>query len=250
MIPGDSVTRTVVAKISGTSPMFLPGLLVVKVVEGVAAYPVEPKLIETAERGEVGGSRTESVTLVAEGGGAGEEMPVSVEWYNLGTGKIETASVEGFAIAVDGPPVSSSEPRDWKMIVLAGLAALVAAFVVGWLLRRIAPGLSRLWSERTAAWLASEGHAYAKLRRVVAKRDHAALRPALDLWAGRAAGPDPREVPQLQAALTALGKARYGPAAPSSEMDAWGEISGAITTLRNTRRVRFRLASPLPSLNT
>lgn len=44
MVPGDSVIRTVTAKVRGTSPMFLPDLLSPTAVDGVAAYPDEPVL--------------------------------------------------------------------------------------------------------------------------------------------------------------------------------------------------------------
>jgi hypothetical protein len=37
------------------------------------------------------GSRTERVVLVAEGGGGGEVPPISLDWYDLQTGKVETA---------------------------------------------------------------------------------------------------------------------------------------------------------------
>jgi hypothetical protein len=54
MAPGDSVTRAVVATVSGTSPMFLPDLLVPVVVDGIASYPDEPwsppKKLDRSER--------------------------------------------------------------------------------------------------------------------------------------------------------------------------------------------------------
>ena len=127
MVPGDSVVRTVTATIRGTPPMFLPPLIAASPVEGVRAYPDEPVLAETSGRGVVSGTRTERVTYVAEGGGAGEIPAVTLDWYDLGSGEITTAAVDGFAIAVDGPPAAAAmaEPRDLRMMALWGAAVLL-----------------------------------------------------------------------------------------------------------------------------
>jgi MlrC C-terminus len=210
MAPGESVTRTVTARIRGTSPMFLPDLLPAMTVEGLAAYADEPALAEADDRGVLSGTRTERVTLVAEGGGSGEAPPVSLDWYNLKTGKVETATLEGFAISVDGPPARSAEPRDWRVIALTALAGALAVALALWLLRRLLPPLGRWVRARRADWLASEARAYARLRQVAKHRDHAALRPALDAWAAKVSGPDPRRDARLQDALRQLGAARYG----------------------------------------
>ena len=110
--------------------MFLPDLLPSVVVEGVAAYPDTPVVNETDERGIVGGVRTEATTYVAEGGGRGQAPAITFKWFNLGTGKVETATAEGFDIVVTGPPVRTLEQRDWRrraVVALAGLLALAIA---------------------------------------------------------------------------------------------------------------------------
>ncbi len=248
MKPGDSVTRTVTATVAGVSPMFLPGLLRAVSVTGVAAYPDEPAVAETDARGVVGGSRTERVTLVAEHGGGGELPPVAIDWFNLSTGQVETARVDGVAIAVDGPPARSAEPRDWRAIALAALAGLLALALLAWLLRRALPPLTRWLRARRAQRLASEAHAYALLRRAVARRDHAGLRPALDVWAGRLAGADPRLHPLVQAALTALGAARYGGGTAGDAAGAWRALAAALPAARRGAATA-RARAALPPLN-
>jgi hypothetical protein len=229
--------------------MFLPDLLATVAVEGVASYPAEPVLAETDERGEIGGSRTESVTLVAEGGGSGEMPTVRLDWYNLETGEVETASVEGFAIAVDGPPARTATPRDWSPLALGALAALAAIFAGVWLLRRVAPPFGRALATQRAVRLASEDHAFRELRRAVDRRDNAALRPALDAWAGRVAGPDPRNDPRLRAALTSLGADLYGPGSPRDAEVAWQALEKTLAVVRDTSRSNDPVVSALPRLN-
>jgi hypothetical protein len=248
MVPGDSVTRTVTATIRGTSPMFLPDILPAMTVEGVAAYADEPVLEEADERGVLSGTRIERVTLVAEGGGSGEAPPVSLDWYNLESGEVETAAVEGFTIKVDGPPLRSAEPRDWRAIAFAALAGALALALGLWLLRWTVPPLGRWVRARHSDWLASEAHAYAELRRVARRRDHAALRPALDAWAAKLPGPDPRRHPLLQDALTGIGAARYGRTAPGGTTAAWRRLLSALSEVRHTPRAP-RGATALPPLN-
>lgn len=247
MVPGDSVVRTVTATIRGTSPMFLPPLVATNPIEGVRAYPDEPVVEEKSERGIVSGTRTERVTYVAEGGGQGEAPAVTLGWYDLGAGAVETAEVSGFAIAVEGPPAARAEPRDWRMLALWAAGATVALLAFVLVLRRVLPLARRALVARRAAWLASEAHAFRTLMHVVARRDHAALRPALDLWATRVRPADPRRDRRLSDALLALGAARYGPGRVD-EAAAWGHLAGALENVRHTA-APHRRSLALPPLN-
>ena len=248
MKPGDSVKRTVTARVSGTSPMFLPDLLPSVVVEGIAAYPDTPIVNEKEERGVVGGVRTEAATYVAEGGGRGQAPAITLKWFNLGSGKIETATVEGFDIVVTGPPARTLEQRDWRRIAVSGLAGLLALVIAAMLLRRTWPQVTRWYEEGRAAWLASEPYAYARLRRTVARHDHASLRPALDEWAQRFENADPRLDHTITTALLGLGKERYGATREGGEADAWKALAAALPQVRRAMRSGRRTSS-LPPLN-
>lgn len=248
MEPGDSATRTVTVEVEGVSPMFLPDLLTPVAIEGVATYPDEPLIAETETRGTVSGTRGESVTLVAEGGGRGELPAISLDWYDLSAGRVRTASVEGIVVAVDGPPVRRDEPGDWRLvaaIAAGGLAAFVAALLVA---RRMLPPLGRWIAARRATWRASEAHAWRALRRAVARRDHACLRPALDLWAARTPGADPRRHARVRDALLSLGAARYRATASGDEAAAWRALAGVLPEARRDCRRTARM-KVLPPLN-
>ena len=247
MVPGDSLVLAVTAEISGTSPMFLPELLPAVELPGVAVYADDPILAETEERGVIGGSRTERVTFVAEAGGGGTVPGVSLDWYNLETGAVETASVDGFEVSVEGPPAGRAGSPPWRAIMATVLGAGIALLLAAALARRLWPPLRRWAGARRAEWLASETHAYRELRRVVARRDHAALRPALDRWSERVAGEDPRRDPRLRSAMTSLGAARYGGEVTEPE-DGWRALETVLPTLRRSRS-GHRTAAALPPLN-
>ena len=73
-----------------------------------------------------------------------------------------------------------------------------------------------------------------------------ALRPALDLWAERCHGHDPRRAPEVQAALIGIGAARYGSGAATP--DPWQVLD---TALRAERKLVTgqTLRPVLPPLN-
>ncbi|MGR3780364.1 MAG: hypothetical protein ACU0DT_03760, partial [Albimonas sp.] len=251
MAPGDALSVTLRATIAGASPMLLPPLADGGEIEGLAAYPDAPELVETEERGRLGGTRTERLSLLAEGGGAGELPAIALRWWDLDEGRIKVAEVPALAISVDGLPARSG-PADpaarLRLALLAG-AGLASLLLLVWLARRAAPPLRRRLAARRAARLASEGHAWGELQAVLRRRDAAALRPALDRWAARAPG-DPRAGPQVQAALLALGAARYGPRPPGEAAADWRALSAALAAARRRRAPGAAAAAGrLPPLN-
>lgn len=248
MAPGDSVTRTVTARIEGTSPIFLPTLLPAVVIEGVAAYPDEPVLSESDDRGVVSGIRTESVVYVAEGGGSGVAPPVSIAWYVLGTGKIERASLEGFPISIDGPPAWSGEPGDWRVLGIAAVAGLLFLGLGWWLLRRLFPLARRWMRRRRAARLDSETHAYHILNSAIARKDHSHLHAALDDWSGKVIGTDPRRQPEVRSALAALGASRYG-RERGDNAAGWRALRSALAHARRIPPRNPNIRGALPPLN-
>jgi hypothetical protein len=251
MVPGDSFTRTVTARISGTSPMFLPDLLPTHGIEGLAAYSDAPVIEESFDRGVLSGTRTESVTYVAEGGGSGAVPALALDWYDLDAGGVETATVDGFAVRVDGPPVRSAAQPDWRGIARAALLSLAAVAVLVPLVRRAVPRVRRGLERWHATRAATERHAFAAVRRAAAARDMSRLYPALEDWARKAGDPDPRRDAALSRALNDLGASRYGPAR-GGEAQAWRALADALPGARRSRRARGRadgLRANLPPLN-
>ncbi|QDY69616.1 BatD family protein [Qingshengfaniella alkalisoli] len=188
MTPGGTLKRIVTAHVDGVPPMFVPQLIVPQDLTGLASYPDEPSVDETDDRGVPGGTRTESVTYVAESGGGGVILDVSIDWYNTDTGNIETAVAEGFEIKVDGPPAMLVKDRDWRLIALIVVAGLVGLIILLLLGRRLMRPIRRWHDARHANYLASERFAWKELRQVIGERSYVGLFPALDSWADRMDG--------------------------------------------------------------
>ncbi|MGI1661962.1 hypothetical protein ACRDNQ_06960 [Palleronia sp. KMU-117] len=250
MVPGDSITRTITVEVAGVSPMFLPALLPPGEVAGLAAYPDTPVVEETENRGQLAGSRVESVTYVAEGGGSGTLPEVVLQWFDIDTGTVETARADAVAIAVDGPPAVLADPDGRLRLAMLAAAGVAFAALLALCLRLVLPSLRRRVAARRAARLASESHAWRALAHVVARRDHATLHPALDLWAARTEGRDPRRDPDVQKALATLGRARYGSGnePTTSPDDAWRALDGALRAVRRPANAGAHI-SALPPLN-
>jgi hypothetical protein len=246
MKPGDSVTRTVTARVEGTPSMFIPGLLPPADISGVAAYPAEPVTADTEERGTVTGTRTESVTYVAEGGGRGEVPPISLGWYDLAAGSVRTAMADGFAIAVDGPPVATGAERDWRAVAAGAVGLAVVLSLLALAAVRLAPAVRRRAGTWRASRVASEAYAWRRLRVVIGRRDIGSLHAALDLWAERIPGTDPRRRDDIEAALVGIGAARYG--AGATEDPSWAALARAVADARHDAR-RRPVRSALPPLN-
>jgi hypothetical protein len=246
--PGEGISRTVTANISGISPIYLPEMLTPGVIEGVAAYPAEPRITETEDRGVISGTRTEKIEYLAQSGGEGELPAVEIVWYNLETGTVETARLDPVTLNVDGPKaraaprLSPAQKALLSLAVLLGLAVLLAA------LRWISPRIAQTLQERQARKLASEGHAFRLLQKAIGARDYAATLQALDLWAGRSASPDPRQEPSVVEALAALGATRYA-VDPGQGADPWGGLAHAMSKAREARAASHSAHSELRALN-
>jgi len=243
---GDSLSLTVTAKIEGTSSMFLPPLVPGVTIEGVALYPSEPVLEDSDNRGKRAGRRTEEITLVAESGGAGTFPDIAVSWYNLSSGKVETATVEGFAIAVDAPKAASTAVSGREIAAYAVLSLVVFGLGAG-LWRVFAPRLRSWRADRRARYEASEAWAYASVKEAMRLRDMGRLFTAVDVWAARASI-DPREETELASALCALGALRYGQA-QGAETKAWAAVRAAFEATRKKTRTRRSADLTLPPLN-
>jgi hypothetical protein len=237
--PGDSLTRTITISITGASPFMLPQVQEVASITGLAAYPAEPALAERVEGDWLSGTRTESVTWVAESGGSGAVPPVTLRWFNLQTGEIETVRSEGFDLSVDAP-VARTRP-DLDGAAMARLVGIAVASMSGlYLIYRFAmPPVLSVLRARKEARLASADHAFHGVRREIRGRNYGHLAEALDQWNARVVQMDLMTDCDLRNALMALGAALHG-AQPSDAAREWSALDHAVVQVRTRVRTSHK----------
>lgn len=237
---GGAITRRLVADIAGTTPIMIPDLLPDFQDPLLRAYPKEPRFSETEDRGILSGQRTDEAAYVAQAGGHTQLPTVSVDWYNLTSQQVETASVDAVQLTLAPPP---RKPPSADVIVKA-LLWIVALCLLGWgLWRVLGPRLRDLRRERRARHVASATFALNQLKSALRARDLTRSYAALELWKSRST--DPTGAESLEQCLIRIGAHRYAQrATPASE-----DWSAALSAVGNLRNQRGHGAQDLPPLN-
>lgn len=242
---GDALTRTLSAKIDGTTPVMIPNLLPRPDEGPLRAYPDEPRVAESENRGVLSGTRTERVSYVAQTGGQAELPEITIQWYNLDRKKVETITLPGSAITIAAPP---APPPDSKVVAL-WLCSAMAAFSMLWLIwRRVGPVARRWRSERHAAWLASEPCAAKAVTDAIRDRQLSDVYAALDDWQAHY----PKQVvamhqADLAAKMQCIGAALYAEAAQNTA--DWSAVEPAFQTMRAAVKTSGQGQNRLPPLN-
>jgi len=239
--PGDSFSRTVTAKIQGSTVMFVPQLLNTSAPAGIAAYAATPTATDDGAGGrDDSGVREEKVTYVAGSPARGTLPAVELRWYDLDDGSIQTSVVEAVNIRVRGAPLTSRlSPGQWLFT-----AALLGA--VAWVLwQRLPPLIARLHKRRAAYQRARAADALRQLQLAAQRRDYsAALAAAVKLETR----PGYRDS-AIPNALLALGRARYGDTAATVSADPlWQQLERAVDTFAAKNQLH-RDRNTLPPLN-
>ncbi|MEM0949180.1 MAG: hypothetical protein AAGK37_17415 [Pseudomonadota bacterium] len=243
---GDAVERRIEATISGTTPILIPAILAPDTPGTLRAYTKEPRVSENEDRGVLSGQKVEAVTYLAVAPGAAQLPPVSVDWFNLETGAVETARVDGGSVEISGSPESPHERQpNWRtgMAILIGI--LVPILLICLFRRRIV----RTAATATARWRESERYAARQVKHAIRDRDLSRTLCAVDTWSVRVGFPLPRA---LQDALQDVGAARFAAAPSGHQTRAWSALPGAFKTARYialSKRRQAQTDSALPAMN-
>lgn len=246
---GGAVTRVVTISIEGTTPILLPSLMPALPATlphpPLRAYPKEPVVKESEQRGILSGSRAETTTYVAQSGGQVDLPAISLKWFNLESGKVETAKLGSASLSITAPPPPPPGLADYARWVAYGAGVLAIAWLFFRLIwPRIATGVRAL----TQKWRASEPYAARAMYEALRGKKLTALYPALDHWLGfypLIIGTDRQA---LDEALANIGAARFA-AASTGRAPSWQPARDAFSALRRAQRHGLKHPVALPRLN-
>lgn len=249
MVPGDAIRRSVTARIDGTTPILIPPLVPASEPGALRAYPDEPKVTETEDRGVLSGSRSETVSYVAQTGGVAVLPEISFDWFNLETGKVETAMLDAVSVMIMPPP---PPPPDPTQLAIRAAAVVMAAVMAVFAARRALPHLRRVASWLRRRWRASEWHAHRAVLDALCHRDTAGVLAALEYWRRHHPTLDRADRTRMEQALTPIGARRYGPSGGDAAASDWRDAEAAYGQVRDEIRRSERMARTsdgLPALN-
>ncbi|MDH3633337.1 MAG: BatD family protein [Gammaproteobacteria bacterium] len=207
LVAGEPITRSLTLVADGLTAAQLPELELARI-DGIKQYPDQPVLLNRRSNQGISGKREQKVALIPGAGGTYRVPEISLSWWNLESGKPETATIPAREISVNAaasvavaPPVTGQSIPEVAPPVAANnkfwlwLSLLLAC---GWL----SSGLYWWFKSRTSGSPDSRAveqpglrAARKQLRQACEADDPTHARHALLDW-GRALL-DPREVNNL-----------------------------------------------------
>ena len=252
--PGDSITRRVIVKVEGVSPLVIPKLIADVAEAGIAQYPKEPQVSESLSNSKLSGERREQSTYVVEAGGRYILPAIELRWFDLTSQKVETAKVNGIDLVSRGEPLPKEETKSWGRSGLwLGLGVITALLVYVCVVptRRF---VRRVYEDLVESYRKSEPCAYRQALSAMHTRDLPSSLQAIDLWNKRLPSTLPQEDKSLDAAMAALAAVRYSANSGLAvdERHLWESARHALKNSRSSRRTlrrHHRASRRLPPLN-
>lgn len=255
---GDSLTRVVTIKAESAPAMLLPPVAFAPV-DGLALYAAQPSTQESVDRrtDRLTATRVDTATYMMEKAGSYRLPAIEMRWWNVRSGRVETARLDAVDLQVaENPDAIRAPPAGAERV--AGLRRLRDAVTEHWLaaLACCAILLALLWAappavRRISAWhrrrraarLSSEPHAFRRVLAAGCGRDPrrfyfallawaARLEPAATVKSIRAASRSPafdKRVDAIEAGLFASSSGGTG-------LRSVGLLTGLITARRHLRR--------------
>lgn len=237
---GGAITRRLTAKIAGTTPLLVPELIPDMKDPLLSAYPKEPRITESEDRGVLSGQRVDEIVYLAQQGGQTQLPSVTIRWYNLDTNQVENIDIGAVELTL-APPEWQPPDADTIFRLLALAAGLT---LVLWALARfLGPRVTSWKQARRDRYQISSDFALDALRKALQAHDILMSYSALELWKLRSDTPD--MAIGLEEQLARIGAASYS-SRTGSKPEAW---AAALSELKVMKQTEHRARNLLPPLN-
>jgi hypothetical protein len=184
---GDAIKRRITLRAEDVSGMaFAP--LQYGEIAGVGIYPGEPAVDDSFARGDLAGSRLETVTYVFEQAGDVELPDVHLYWWDVGAEELQQIVLPGLSLSVIGGALAESgaergeEPQPYKRRAWLALLAVIIVVIA-------TLGFGSKLAERRAAWRKSRKERevvyFRQVRRSARSGDQRAVLRATMRWLDR-----------------------------------------------------------------
>jgi hypothetical protein len=135
-VVGDAIKRRITLRAEDVSGMaFAPTLH--NEIDNLGIYPGEPTVEDKFARGDLTGTRVETVTYVVERAGDFELPSIELSWWNIDTQELQHIVLPGFTLQVTGGPAVASqlnERRSWSVLIVLLVVVVVLLVFAGRLL--------------------------------------------------------------------------------------------------------------------
>jgi hypothetical protein len=184
---GDALKRTISLRAKDVSGMAFAPMLHGKI-ENLGIYPGEPAVEDKFARGDLTGTRVETVAYVFERAGDFEIPDVTLPWWDVDASELKHVVLPGLSLQVTGSPVTESEAlqqaehqQNTRLLWSALLAILVAAVAVV----RFGDRLANRWTAWRRARSEKEAMYFRRVRRSARSGDQNAVLRDTMRWLDR-----------------------------------------------------------------
>ena len=184
---GDAVTLTVTRRANSVPGMVFPPLPDLAI-EGLGVYPDAPRINDTVNRGELAGSRTDSITFICERDGDFEIPGMRFEWWEPGLEVLNEEVVPALHLEVVANPAfdqsvgkNSASKRflfSWRSMLSAAIVLVFLAFFG----RRMAGPVNEWLRQTKAKREASEKWAFQQALKACSSGRPTTAYNAITLW--------------------------------------------------------------------
>ena len=168
LIAGEPITRSLTLVADGLTAAQLPELAMLQI-DGIKQYPDQPGLQNGRSSKGIKGKREQKVALIPGAEGTYRVPEISLPWWNLETGKLETATIPARELSVAAATTAVGQPSVMEQPVTEALG-------------QVSPGNNFwLWLSLLLAcgWIASGFYWWFKSRRAVIQAAPAVEHPGL-----------------------------------------------------------------------